>query len=501
MKKLFILALGAFLVLAFSAGAMAETKVDFKGTYRVRAFYKNNFNLNSESDDESKESYFDNRVRIDFQLMPSDQLTMNIGLTTEDWRWGKTSQGTFVTRPTTAQTDDGIVSFELRYAYMDIKTGIGLFKIGRMPGSAPGLAALGWTGTWLGSGFLDDATASARDRIAYILPMGNFQLIAVYDKKNELDDASGKQGTRAVNKYDQDWDEWSITPIYKFANGGVTATFAYNKLNSQFYKLETGSILGAGVAELIPAPVRGALATAGYTVADIGDIDGYYWAVNPAVVYNFGPLGVHVEALYASGKGEWNNPTGTPTSWTDPTTGKTYDVKDEVDLMAWAFYADVTYKFGPGLAGIQYAYVSGDESGYDYDVDGIQSIGADFTPFLIVYDRGTSFKGTLPNGVGMDISDSANHWMVGGWVDYSLTEDLMLHAALGYFAVNEIPSKNWDKHVGTEFDIGLKYNIMSNLTYQIDAGYFWTGDYYKMGVSTNDVGNAYCIKNTLQISF
>jgi hypothetical protein len=64
--------------------------------------------------------------------------------------------------------------------------------------------------------------------------------------------------------------------------------------------------------------------------------------------------------------------------------------------MAWAFYADVTYNFGPGLAGIQYAYVSGDESGYDYDVDGIQTIGADFTPFLIVYDRGTSFKGTPP---------------------------------------------------------------------------------------------------------
>jgi hypothetical protein len=71
---------------------------------------------------------------------------------------------------------------------------------------------------------------------------------------------------------------------------------------------------------------------------------------------------------------------------------------------------------------------------------------------------------------------------LGGWVDYSVTEDLMLHAALGYFAVNEIPSKNWDKHVGTEFDLGLKYNIMSNLSYQLDAGYFWTGDYYKMGV-------------------
>ena len=161
----------------------------------------------------------------------------------------------------------------------------------------------------------------------------------------------------------------------------------------------------------------------------------------------------------------------------------------------------MTYTFGPGLAGIQYAYVSGDESLYDYTVDGILSIGGDFTPFLIVYDRGTSFSGTAANGQAMNISNQANQWMVGAWVDYTLTEDLMLHAALGYFAVNEVPSEAWDKDVGTELDLGLKYNIMSNLTYQLDMGYFWTGDYYKMGVSTADVGNAYCIKNTLQISF
>jgi hypothetical protein len=491
MRKLGIFALGVFLVMAFTAGAMAETKVNFKGSYRVRAFYKNNFNLNNETEDESKESYFDNRLRIDFQLMPSDQLTMNIGLTTEDWKWGQTGTKGFVTRPTTTQADDGIVNFELRYAYMDIKTSFGLFKVGRMPGNAAGLATVGWTGTWLGSGFLDDTAASARDRIAYTLPMGNFQLIAVYEKKHEVDASSGKKGDRTANQYDQDWDEWSITPVYKFANGGVACTFAYNKINSQFYQLEGNS----PITDWLPYPVQQAI------TGPTSDIDAYYWVINPGVALNFGPVGVHAEFAYASGKAEWTNPTGTPSTWTDPVTGKVYDINDEVDLMSLAFYADVTYNFGPGLVGIQYAYVSGDESTYDYDVDGIQTIGADFTPFLIVYDRGTSFKGTPVNGQAMNIGNEANQWMLGAWVDYSVTEDLMLHAALGYFAVNEIPSKDWDKHVGTEFDLGLKYKIMSNLSYQLDVGYFWTGDYYKMGVDTNEVGNAYCIKNTLQIKF
>jgi hypothetical protein len=493
MKKLFVFALGVFLTMSFSASAMAETKVNFSGSYRVRAFYNNNFNLNSDTEDESKSSYFDNRVRVNFQLMPSDSLTMNIALTTEDWKWGQTSQGAYVSRPTTAQTDDGIVNFELRYAYMEIKTGIGLFKVGRMPGAAAGMATVGWEGTWLGSGFLDDAGNSSRDRIAYVLPMGNFELIATYEKKHELDDAAGRQGNRLANKYDQDWDEWTITPVYKFANGGVAVTMAYNKINSQFTSLYNAD----AIADILPVPVQQATAGLGGT----SDIDAYYWSVNPGVALNFGPLGVHAELAYLSGKANWKNPTGTPSTWTDPATGITYDVKDEADLQTWAFYADMTYTFGPGLAGIQYAYISGDESLYDYTVDGVMTIGGDFTPFLIVYDRGTSFSGAAPNGQAMDIADAANQWMVGAWVDYSVTEDLMLHAAFGYFAVNEVPSKDWDKHVGTEFDLGLSYNIMSNLTYTLDAGYFWAGDYYKMGVSANDVGNAYCVKNTLEISF
>ena len=215
-------------------------------------------------------------------MMPSDNLTMNIGLTTEDWRWGKTSQGAFVTRPTTTQSDDGVVNFEVRYAYMDINTAYGMFKVGRMPGSASGLATVGWTGTWLGSVFLDDTASSSRDRIAYILPMGNFQMIAVYEKKQELDDSTGNQGDRTANKYDQDWDEWSITPVYKFSNGGVACTFSYDKINSQFYTLESSDT----VTQLLPVPVQ--MVTAG--LGGTSDIDGYYWTINPGASVDFGPV-------------------------------------------------------------------------------------------------------------------------------------------------------------------------------------------------------------------
>jgi hypothetical protein len=179
------------------------------------------------------------------------------------------------------------------------------------------LATVGWTGTWWGSGFLDDTVLPLATVSLHVLPMGNFQLIAVYEKKHEVDDGTGKKGTRAANKYDQDWDEWSITPVYKFANGGVACTFAYNKINSQFYKLEAQSCYAAVAGS-------GAAATAG--LGGTSDIDAYYWAINPGVAMDFGPVGIHVEAAYASGKAQWNNPTGTPATWTpgeSPMTSKT----------------------------------------------------------------------------------------------------------------------------------------------------------------------------------
>ncbi|MBF0530808.1 MAG: hypothetical protein HQK55_16380, partial [Deltaproteobacteria bacterium] len=84
LKKYLILALGMILIVAFAASAMADTKVDFSGTFRVRAFYNNNFTLQGKSAWESKRSYLDQRLRIDLKLMPTENLTLNLGLTTED---------------------------------------------------------------------------------------------------------------------------------------------------------------------------------------------------------------------------------------------------------------------------------------------------------------------------------------------------------------------------------------------------------------------------------
>jgi hypothetical protein len=60
---------------------------------------------------------------------------------------------------------------------------------------------------------------------------------------------------------------------------------------------------------------------------------------------------------------------------------------------------------------------------------------------------------------------------------------------------------NWDKEMGMEIDVKASYKIYDNLTYMVGAGYLWTGDYFKRGVSTASVGNDYILMNRLTLSF
>jgi hypothetical protein len=60
---------------------------------------------------------------------------------------------------------------------------------------------------------------------------------------------------------------------------------------------------------------------------------------------------------------------------------------------------------------------------------------------------------------------------------------------------------NWDKEMGMEVDVKATYMIYDNLTYMVGAGYLWTGDYFKKGVSTASVGNDYILMNRLTLSF
>ncbi len=91
-KKLFVMILGAFLVVAFAAGAFAETKVTFKGEYRVRGWLIQNDNVASDTDDEDKAAYMDHRWRLSGTFSPNENLVFNFrGVANENQVWGATA--------------------------------------------------------------------------------------------------------------------------------------------------------------------------------------------------------------------------------------------------------------------------------------------------------------------------------------------------------------------------------------------------------------------------
>lgn len=440
LKRSFILVLGLLLIAAFSTPVIAETKVDFSGSYRVRANYFNNLNLADESGDEAKSSYFDQRLRMMFKIMPSENLTMTVATQALDNKWGTSVYSKRYNLDAAGNTS----SLEVYYAYMDIKTSFGVFSFGRMAAGLAGLTAMGYNGSSLNPSNVFDAE-SPKMRIKHTYRRGPLTLWTVYQKDVEKDFANDPVlGPGA----DEDKDSYVFMPQYMFANGGINACFGYIMDHTN------------------PGFEQNA------------------WWFNPSVMYNFGPLGLHAEGSFIYG--DMNNGA--------LLVGQTGDA----DLEGYAVYLDATYKYGPGTVGLQYAWFQGDDDPTDKTFKGLATAGGDFNPFFLTTNIGLDHA--------YDLVDGSNYWMLGAWVDHNISEDLMLHAAAGYFGINEPgqktlnPAEDAAKDYGMEFNAGMTYQIMSNLNWELQLAYFVSGDYLKDKLG-REVGNAYAMRNVLTLKF
>ena len=468
LKTVVILGLSLLLVIAFTAPVLAETKVDFSGAFRVRHWTRNNTKtLADESEDEFAQQYFDQRFRLYTTFMPSEALSVEIRMEAANNKWGTQESGlnyvraarnpNVVTGVAGVDSDgDGVIdalettttglgnahydsSPEFYRAFMTINTSFGQFRLGRMSVGVSGLQVMGYSGSGFQGSEIFDSEEPA-DRIMYILANQNFNVAGVIQKILEFDEAT------AAN--DQDVDLFALVPGMNFAQGAFNVAFIY---------------------------VRNR--------ADVTtDVDFYF--ANPALLLNFGPVGIHSEAKILGGTVDFVD-----------------DNAEDMDMEGFAFYVDVVYNYGPGEVGLQYFYASGDDDVADDTLAGQSTSGADFVPFIVATDITVSG----PVG-GQGLNDASNWSMVGLWADHSITEDMMIHAAVGYFRINEVGEEagypaDTDNHYGNEVDLGFQWNLMGNLTFTTIAGYFMSGDYFQFGNDDIEVGDAYVWKNELNLSF
>ena len=519
MKKLMLLALGVLLLISFSAPAMAETKVEFKGHYRVRYFALHNFNMQKNEWNnvyqEDHRGYFDQRFRLEPKFIVSDCLELRMRIQGAAYnRWGHAANsGDYAAWDENQPA--GTNEFEIVRMYMVIKTAFGQFNVGRMRVGVAGLDSLGYTG-----GRFSQATGYALSgpfdfenhahRIQWINKWGGFGLAVGYQKDIERDDTNAGVQTNPVGTvaatagYDDDQDEFFVLPSYEWKNGSANLLFLY--IRSRAWN-EQGA----------PGYTPALAATAGYSNTAWGTnaigyaLDWDVFALNPAFQMKFGPFSMHAEAIY--GWGELR-----PDRHIYANENTHPDVKGN----GWGVYMDGIYNYGPGEAGAMFSYTSGrnfdDYTDVDSTMTGMIGLGntSGHIPFLVAYDRGLFNRMALMNTgpLAGTVGQWNNHWMVGFWNDYNITEDFMLHAALGYFQLVNTPGQTainnvWGvgadedpaKDLGWEFDIGAYYKIMDGLSFTTGFGYFWGGNAWKYGVSAVEVGNSYVWKNQLILSF
>lgn len=439
MKKLFIIALALALMVAFTVPAMAKTKVSFSGDYRVQWRYWNNYTLADDSDDEDKLSYIRHRWRMNFKLMPTDRLDMNMRFTYKDHVWGTGSRSYY--NPSANQPMYSDAAYvELDRLYMGINTGMGRFELGKQPTGASGLVSMGWSGSSFAPSEIGDALTVSNGTMDWILPMGSMWFYLSWEKKAEMEGFDGVQ----------DGDNDGFTAIV----GGKLGSMGQWSLLGHY--LRNATLAANGFASFgLPA---------GYYDKQT------YFFLQPALMLNFGAFTIASELGYLTGTIE----------------SMDTDIAEDIDITGLRFFIAATFNYGAGTVGLQYSYTSGDDPDTD-EYEAYTGTGADFIPMFVAYDAFGYF------------ADSANHHFVGAWVDHSVSEDLMLHAAFGWFKVIEVPDEV-DDAGGIEFDFGVSYNVMSNLNNTLMFGYFMPGDYFKGGYDI-DLGNAYAIQNTLTLKF
>jgi hypothetical protein len=335
-----------------------------------------------------------------------------------------------------------------------------------------------------------------RDRIVYNLPLGAFTFSAVYEKSTEVDTANtGSQFWYNNPGYDDDYDQFAMVGTYKWATGSANLTGVYQRQRNLYSGLVDAAWGGVPWWE--------------------ADVERDSFIIAPAVIANFGPFSMHFEFDYMWGTVKYDD---FPTNWAG------LAARPDEDQQGWGVYLDGWYNYGPGEVGMLFNYVQGtnwDRAGNE-TYEGLMGYGADHYPFLVGYALASNHDltdGVLlndNNGDGFLDGGSQNFWNVGLMADHNLTERLMLHAAVGYFALVNTPDRNaylaplqteeLSKDLGWELDLGLNWKIMEGLDFTSMFGYFWGGSAWDYGnavqnVLGEDTGNAYAWRNMLWMSF
>jgi len=483
-KKYLVVLLGAVFVLGFAASAFAihaeipagtqsvvaagDTMITIGGDIRFRQDYQHNEeDFNSASHDDK--SYFDSRVRLSVEAKVSPNTTGFIqteagsnvdgyGGISDLMIWGNGS--TAPNSPVAAKTASGIYTqgdhkvgqLTILQAWI-LNTGSGLLgipagvKIGHMP-----LA--------LGNSLFFDHTKFGDDAVVFFAdPMKELHTALVYAKFREGSTIANDDADGYVGLFD-----------YKTKEFGVSGDVTY--VDDQL-----------GVAALA-SPDNQA------PVSEQAPI--HFW--------NFGLRGnVNVDGFGVKLDGELQ-------------AGKVENLPIDVKFQGYAGLVDLSYKLAPVTLVLDWAYGSGDKPG-NTDEKAFVTSQSEIQHFTYVYDYRTK------NACGQQYGGLCNTWYVKIGASAPIVKDLSgelnyyyLQAAqkfFGSFADGGVPTTS--RNIGSEIDARVTYKIDRNLTWWVEGGYLFAGQFWNNATIQGETpggwtpgqkpDDVYTVRQGIQLSF
>ena len=136
-----------------------------------------------------------------------------------------------------------------------------------------------------------------------------------------------------------------------------------------------------------------------------------------------------------------------------------------------------------------------------------------YQPLLLLFseDMGLLYNtGGVPNG-SLAPAGSSGYQMYGLRGGYKLTDTMKFSGIFGYLDADQMNTFQRsdafgdgavkpDKNLGYELDASFQWKIMNNLTYIVEGGYFWAGDYFK-DVSNGNEKDIYGFRHTIRVEW
>lgn len=531
MKKILTIAMVLTLVAAFAVPAMAETKFDFKGAYRVRGFYLSNPALQADQEwkkatgkmgstnytaeinssttgdqlgygETASQAYMDMRFRMESTFTVSDALQVVTRFDALDnKKWGDADTDWSAT----GACMDSNNNIDFDRAYMVITNeNIGKFSIGRQAGGV------------YGNVFLD--SVGERDRLRYDTKVGDLAITAIFEKQAENDSDScdatvvslpgGASKTVYGSDYtdsDTDFYYLALTYLTEDLTGGLLTGFGVDKANSD-------DIFTGVIPNVIP------------------EYDRTTWLFDPFINATFGDFTVLAEAQIRFGKyAEYDRDVygANLKSWNALRNAAKIGDQEDIDWDAYAWNLEGQWNSGPFGAELGYAWVKGEDNLYDDKFETIGGVGDDWAKAWILTSTDSGFESTLGGHTGAAAAGATagnlssgstaalngmKMFYLGG--SFAPMENLTIKGLyansksespgyVGFTSWVNTPnnSRSFASDHGSEYDLTVDWDIYDNLNYTAIFAYLDVGDYWQWGNPYRELENVWTFWQQLQLDF